>query len=250
MGKLFDIQNLSVTLQGKYLYKNLNFTLNEADRYIYWGPNGCGKSLLLELIFFGHNQDIQKRYKGLKLESGQILDKEGRDLLNPANHDFNTMRKVVYLSQTEEPYRNLTVKEQCMQSCNSMQITWDESKLDYLLGEFGLKDKKNKKIGHRLSPGEGKIIHIISRILKLKVADIFLLDEPLNYLSFHNSKVFNKVMTEEIKQNPALSMIMISHCKAATFPTKAMEYNNQNHTVTFPLDYQAYNCFSDVGEIR
>lgn len=242
MTKLLEIRNLSVTMQGRYLYKDLNFTVNTGDRYIYWGPNGCGKSLLLELIFFGYSRHMADKYKGLNIPSGQILDQEGRNLLNPEVHDLNK-EAIVYLSQKENFIRNATVKEACATSSD-----FDEGKLDRLLEEFGLKDKKNKKIGHHFSPGEEKIIHIISRILKLKAADIFLLDEPLNYLSFHNSKVFNKIMAEEIKQNPDLGIMMVSHCKAATFTNKAIEYNNRDHTVIAHSDYHAYDCFSDDKE--
>ena len=51
-----------------------------------------------------------------------------------------------------------------------------------------------------VSGGEGKLIQLITRILKLPKADIFILDEPLNHLSFENSRKFNDVMIEEIRK--------------------------------------------------
>ena len=121
MGKLIECKNLSVRLQGKCLYENLNFTVNESDRYIFWGPNGAGKSLLLKLIHLGHNGLLAEKYKGLAV-SGQILDKNGRDLINPSAEE----RKIAYVSQEEIFRKNETVKEMCQMSCYGMGVELDE----------------------------------------------------------------------------------------------------------------------------
>lgn len=244
MEKLLEFKDFSVSLAGKCLYESLNFTINKGDRYIYWGPNGSGKSLLLELIFRGFTKELEGRYKGLEI-SGQILDNKGRDWLKLEEKDKEI--KIVHLRQKEQFPRNYTVKDVCRQSCAGMNIEFDEKKLDYLLDVFGLQDKKNKKIHNRCSPGEEKLIYLISRILKLIRADLFLLDEPLNHLSFYNSRKFNQLMLEEIKQNSSLAIMMISHCKAATFIDKAIEY--QERKIIFHPDYQAYDCFLDTDSI-
>lgn len=242
MGKLIECKNLSVRLQGKCLYENLNFTVNESDRYIFWGPNGAGKSLLLKLIHLGHNGLLAEKYKGLAV-SGQILDKNGRDLINPSAEE----RKIAYVSQEEIFRKNETVKEMCQMSCYGMGVELDEERFDFFLREFGLYDKKNKRISNNLSSGEAKIIHIISRLLTLKNVDLLLLDEPLNHLSFENSKTFNRLMLEEINKNPKLGIVMVSHCKAVTFPNKAIKYDSRSRTLADP-PYQSYDCFSDEEE--
>lgn len=238
MVRQLEFKNLTVKLNERVLYEGLNLVINEGERYIFLGPNGIGKSLLLELICLGNSRELASRYKGL-IVSGEILDAEGNDLLNPV-----TGRKIAYVSQNEDFYKNKTIKEMCRTSCNGIGIDLDENKLDYLLKAFGISEKKNQKVKNNVSFGEGKIVHIISRILKLEASGLFILDEPLNHLSFRNSKVFNDLILEEIKQNPKLSIIMVSHCRAMNFADKAMVYTTENKGITFK-DYHSYDCFSN-----
>ena len=138
MGRQLEFKNLTVKLNERVLYEGLNLVINEGERYIFLGPNGIGKSLLLELICLGNSRELASRYKGL-IVSGEILDAEGNDLLNPA-----TGRKIAYVSQNEDFYKNKTIKEMCRTSCNGIGIDLDENKLDYLLKAFGIYEKKNQ----------------------------------------------------------------------------------------------------------
>lgn len=239
MGRQIEFNDLSVRLGERVLYEKMNFIINEGERFIFLGPNGIGKSLLLELICLGNSRELSSRYKGLSV-SGEILDSAGNDLLNPA-----VVRKISYVSQNEDFYKNKTVKEICRTSCNGIGIDLDEDKLDYLLTSFGLLEKKNQKIKNNVSFGEGKIIHIISRLLKLEASNIIILDEPLNHLSFKNSKVFNDLILEEIDHNPRLSIIMVSHCRAMNFAEKAMVYSAENKGIVLK-EYKSYDCFSNT----
>ena len=95
---------------------------------------------------------------------------------------------------------------------------------------FGLVEKKKQKLKNNLSLGQGKLVHIITRLLKLPATNILLLDEPLNHLSFKNSKILNDIILDEIKNNPDLSIIMVSHCRAISF-------------VDQKIEYRSYDCF-------
>lgn len=238
MGRQIELKDLTIRLNERVLYDMVNLTVNEGDRFVFLGPNGIGKSLLLELICLGNSRELASRYKGLSV-SGTILDSDGNDLLNPA-----VRRKIAYVSQNEDFYKNKTVREVCQTSCNGIGIDLNEDKLDYLLRAFGIFDKKNQKIKNNVSFGEGKIVHIISRILKLEASNLFILDEPLNHLSFKNSKVFNDLILEEIQRNPKLSIIMVSHCRAMNFAEKAMVYTTENRGIVF-RKYYSYDCFSN-----
>lgn len=238
MGRQIELKDLTVRLNDRILYDSVSLTVEEGDRFVFLGPNGIGKSLLLELICLGNSRELASRYKGLSV-SGVILDSDGNDLLNPA-----IGRKIAYVSQNEDFYRNKTIKEVCQTSCNGIGIDLDEERLDYLLKAFGIYDKKNQKIKNNVSYGEGKIVHIISRILKLEASSLFILDEPLNHLSFKNSKVFNDLILEEIQRNPKLSIIMVSHCRAMNFAERAMVYTTENKGIAFK-EYHSYDCFSN-----
>ena len=237
MTEQIKFENLTVKLKDRILYKNLNFSINDGDRYIFLGPNGIGKSLLLELIFLGNSRELNERYRGLKV-TGNILTPSGDDLLDPS-----TRRWYSYVSQGEDFYKGMTIKEICQTACRGVGIELNEEKFDSLLNAFGIADKKNLKIKNNVSFGEGKIVHLISRLLKLEVTNVLLLDEPLNHLSFKNSKVFNELLRKEIQLNPNLIIIMVSHCRAMDFTDKAMVYDLEKRNVQF-RPFRSYDCFT------
>lgn len=239
MKRLLEFRNVTISINDEILYDNLNLVISEGDRFIFLGPNGVGKSLLLKLISLGYSRNLQSEYKGLKV-TGQILDKSGNDLLDP-----NVARKQFsYLEQMDTPYNNTTILEEAETACAGSEIDLDEAKLDRLLDTFNLTKKKKKRIKGNVSGGEGKLIQLITRILKLKKADMLILDEPLNHLSFENSRKFNDVIIEEIKNKPELAIIMVSHCRAANFTNKALVYDRISKNLRI-VDYTAYDCFSD-----
>lgn len=237
MAEQIKFENLTIRLKDRILYENLNFSISDGDRYIFLGPNGIGKTLLLEMIFLGNSRELNERYRGLQVTGG-ILDANGEDLLNPS-----TRRRYSYVAQGEDFYRGMTIKEICETACRGVGIDLNENKFDTLLDAFGIADKKNLKIKNNVSFGEGKIVHLISRLLKLDASNVLLLDEPLNHLSFKNSKVLNELLREEIKVNPNLVIIMVSHCRTMDFTDRAMVYNQENRSIQFK-SYRSYDCFT------
>ena len=236
MGKLFEYKNVLITLKDQVLFENISFLFNEGDRYMLMGENGSGKSLLLELVALGKTKDLFERYDVLQV-TGEIIDAYGNDLLDP-----ETERKIAYVAQTEDTYKNTTLLKQAKIATNGVGIDLDEEKLDYLLERFGLTAKKNQKLKNNLSLGQGKLVHIITRLLKLPATNILLLDEPLNHLSFKNSKILNDILLEEIKNNPNLSIIMVSHCRAISFVNQKLEYNYDENCME-KKEYHSYDCF-------
>lgn len=236
MEKLIRFENVVISLKGKILFPDISFDINRGDRYMLLGKNGSGKSLLMELIFGGHTNELSRRYAGLKV-SGHIYDSNGNDLLDPM-----TKRTISYVTQNDEFHRNATFLSEAISACNGIGIDFDEKWFDDLLSRFELADKKKAKIKKNVSCGEGKIINLITRILKLKAADILLLDEPLNHLSFQNSRTFNDIIVEMERQNPNLTILMISHCRAITFVDKIMSYDyERKEMVSRP--YKFFDCF-------
>ena len=105
-----------------------------------------------------------------------------------------------------------------------------------------MSEKKHRKLKNDLSMGQGKIVHLITRILKLPAADILLLDEPLYHLSFCNSRVFNELMMEEIEKNPELTVVTVSHCRALSYADRGLTYNGAENRMEETL-YSSYDCF-------
>lgn len=236
MRNVFEFVNVKVTLNNRVLFPDISFTIREGDCLMLRGKNGSGKSLLLELMFSGYTNELRRRYGGLKVE-GHIFDSNGNDLLDP-----HTERTISYVTQNEDFHSNATFLSEAITASRGVGMELDEAWFDELLSLFGIADKKKQKIHRNVSCGEGKIIHLITRILKLKATNILLLDEPLNHLSFQNSKVFNDVLNKLKKENPKLTVVMISHCRAVNFIDQAIQYNYETQQME-RIPYLAYNCF-------
>ena len=88
MAEQIRFKNLTVRLKDRVLYENLDFSINDGDRYIFLGPNGIGKSLLLEMLFLGNSRELNERYRGLQV-TGSILDAKGEELLDPSTRRQN-----------------------------------------------------------------------------------------------------------------------------------------------------------------
>ena len=86
MTNILEIKNLTVSVDGKEVIKNLNLTLEAGKVHALMGPNGSGKSSLASTIM-GHPK--------YKIEKGQILFK-GEDITNIPPDERS--RKGVFLS--------------------------------------------------------------------------------------------------------------------------------------------------------
>ena len=241
MNKLVEVKNLTIKLGERVLFENLNFTIEKGDSYMLLGDNGTGKSLLLELIALGNYEDLREKYAGLTTQ-GEILNSNGENLLSPKVEN----RRIVYVTQNENFYNNATILSQVCTTCNGAGVELNEDELDALLEYFEIKTNKNKKLKNNLSYGEGKLVHLVSKLLTLEKADILLLDEPLNHLSFKNSKRLNDLIIKIKNNNPDLAILTISHCCAINFVDKALRYNyNEKKMETF--NYSSYDCFDRIS---
>lgn len=106
MKKLLEFKNVTISIYDEVLYNDLNLVISEGERFIFLGPNGVGKSLLLKLISLGYSNNLQSEYKGLKVK-GQILDSSGNDLLDPKV----ARKNISYSEQMDIPYSNTTILE-------------------------------------------------------------------------------------------------------------------------------------------
>ena len=72
---LFELKNVNVGWDGKLVLKNLSWTLKKGEHWLIQGPNGCGKTTLLELIT-GDNKQVYSNdvtIFGIKRGSGESI---------------------------------------------------------------------------------------------------------------------------------------------------------------------------------
>lgn len=169
---VLEVSDLSIGFDD-ILLENVNFEIKSTDKVVIIGPNGTGKTTLLQEIF-------KNNYPSIK---------------------FSEETKVAYLSQLKGETLNEsnTVFEEFF---NAGFKTYDEITACVL--SYGLNDNVvNQKI-ESLSGGEKNILQLAK--LSYNKSDMLLLDEPTSHLD-----TYSQIALEKAIENYNGAILMVSH---------------------------------------
>ena len=169
---------------------NLSFSVNDGEIFGLLGLNGAGKTTTFRMIL------------------GLLDDYTGNIYLDDKKIDYSVTDKIGFLTEERSLLTKLTVLEQIKfyGVLKEMKESDIESKLDYYLDLFNVKEYKNKKI-KELSKGNQQKIQFISSIIH--EPKLLILDEPFSGLDPLNVELFKKVIID--LKNKGTSIIFSSH---------------------------------------
>lgn len=150
---MLKVQDLSISFDGKQIFNDLNFIVNDKEKVGLIGRNGCGKTTLFKIL------------------SGKIKDYEG-EVSIPKGY------KVGYLEQHLQFTQETVLEEACLALPEyKKEATWDAEKI---LTQLGFSEEEEQKSPQEFSGGW----QIRLNLAKLLISEpnILLLDEPTNYL--------------------------------------------------------------------
>jgi len=193
---ILTLSNISKSLGGKPILKNISFSLQHGQILGLLGPNGAGKSTLFNLI-------IGKIFP----ESGEIrLNNEKINLL-PIHK--RALKGISLLEQHKGLFGNLTAYENLyailelyIEDKNKI-----EAKIFQLLSFFGLQYLANVQ-ANKMSGGEYKKISTLQRICNKNIK-VLLLDEPMAALDPLSISSIKKFILE--LRSMGLSVIITDH---------------------------------------
>ncbi|MFD2157939.1 molybdate ABC transporter ATP-binding protein ModF [Rubritalea tangerina] len=198
-----DLRSIRVAYHNKVILDQLNWTIHPKQHWKVSGPNGCGKSTLVNLISGDHPQCYSNEIYlfGKKRGIGEsIWDiKQHMGLMSTTlhqQHRITITAETVILSgffDTIGVYRPTTSEHR------SITLEW----LDYL----GLTEHKNTNF-HQLSFGQQRIL-LIARAL-VKRPHLLILDEPCQGLDPMNRALVINLIEKLVAHNAA-QLIYISH---------------------------------------
>jgi iron complex transport system ATP-binding protein len=206
---LVEVKNAVFAYGSENIFEDINFQLNKGEVLCLLGPNGCGKTTLLDCIL-----------GLLRLKSGDIFlnDKNINDL---KTHQI--ARSIAYVPQMHQktfPYRVIDVVlmgrasyTTLFSSPSSEDIDIAENALEQV-GIIKLKDRPYTQ----LSGGQGQLV-MLARALTQN-APMLVMDEPTAHLDFkHELNVLETVI--HLVHEKKLSIIMATH-----FPNHALSFEN------------------------
>lgn len=220
--KMLEIQNLSVSMDGKQLLTDINMTVHQNARHLLSGHNGSGKSTLVQTISGNPEYTI---------DCGKIIF-DGRDITNE-NTTTRALLGIFLGAQNVPEISGLTVLsflKHSMAAHKSFETGHDLSMGEFLENLENArtkldipKDWLNRSINVGFSGGERKRLMLLRLILtKPKLA---ILDEPD---SGADASVQQQIV-DTIHEMPNTTFLFISHQKNFTELVQPTDITTLSH---------------------
>lgn len=196
---LLQVENLSFSYHNRKILNKVSFTVDQGEIFCILGPNGCGKTTMLDCIL-----GLNKPYEG-------IVNIDGANALtmSPAKK----AQKIAYVSQKSDrtfPYTVLeivlmgrTAYSGMFSSPGEEDMVIAENAL-HSVGMYSFKDHLYTK----LSGGEGQLVKIARAIAQ--DTKLIILDEPTSHLDFRHELNVIKYIAKIVKDK-GTSVIMATH---------------------------------------
>lgn len=225
---ILDVKNLKYGYsKDKILFNDVSFSLKKGEILTLLGPNGVGKSTLLNCL-----ANLIKPLNGIvKLDNNDISKINHRD----------TAQLLGYVPQLQDPTFAYTVKEYVVMGRAPYLDTFSRpSQEDYDLVDSTLDKLDITRLSHqafdKLSGGERQLV-AFSRVI-VQQPKIILLDEPTAHLDYGNQYHTIKMIKDLAKQG--YTIILTTH-----MPEHALLLNDKVGI----LDYDGTFLFGDAKEI-
>lgn len=201
----FRMESVNITCGNRTILKDIDWQLNNGEKWALTGPNGSGKSTLLSLIYadnpksYSNTLYLFDRKRGTGESIWDIKSRIG--YVSPEMHlyfmeDIPTIRIVA-----SGFFDSIGVFRKCSQEQESVAMEW--------LRCFGMEHIAHKSF-LTLSSGEQRMA-LLARAF-VKDPDLIILDEPLHGLDVANKERASKII-ECFCRREGKSMVYVTHYK-------------------------------------
>ena len=168
MARWLDVKNVEGGYGSVKIIHGIDMHVEEGEFVTIIGPNGCGKSTLIKIIF------------GIATYYGGKVEHKGEDVSGWRTDRLAT-RGIAYVPQVDNVFPSLSVEENLQMGGNSLSSSLLNERIGHALDMFpDLKDRTHD-LAASLSGGERQML-AIGRAL-INQPDFLLLDEPTAALS-------------------------------------------------------------------
>lgn len=207
---ILEVKNLNFSYDNKKILNGINFNIEKGEILCIFGPNGCGKTTMLDCLL-GVN----------KVEKGEILI-ECKNISNMKVEEI--AKKVAYVPQKHQHTFGYTVLEMVLMGRTAHTSMFSSPrKEDVKFAEDCLKKvgmyRFKDRIFNSLSGGEAQLVKLARALAQ--ETNLIIFDEPTSHLDFRHELNVIKYMSKLIK-GKNISIIMATH-----FPNHAFYFENQ-----------------------
>ncbi|MEG6523830.1 ABC-F family ATP-binding cassette domain-containing protein [Desulfotomaculum sp. 1211_IL3151] len=216
--QLLDIENLSVTIDGKQVINNLSFTVNKGDKIAFVGPDSLVKTTLFKVLMGELPATEENSYRWGVSTSQAYFPKDNVDYFNV---DLNLVDWLRQYSRDQE-----------------------ESYVRGFLGRMLFSGEETQKNCQVLSGGE-KVRCMLSRMM-LSGANVLILDEPTNHLDLESITALNNGL---IKFDGTILFVSQDHQFIQTIANRIIEIT-PNGLIDWQMTYDEYLTNEEVKRLR
>jgi len=188
---LIHIENLSISYDGREIFHDLSFTLEQGDRLALMGGNGSGKSSIIKLV----TGDGALSHGHVNIASGLIISYVPQDT-SFLSGDLKTF--------AEEHQIDESLFKAILRKLDFARIQFEKEMQDY-------------------SAGQKKKVLIAASLCQQ--AHVYIWDEPLNYID-----VLSRMQIEDLITTFKPTMLFVEHDRAFcdNVATKIVDLSNLN----------------------
>ena len=201
---LINLEKIGRIKKGKTILNDIDWTINEGDRWVLYGLNGAGKTTLLNII-----NAYESPTRGHMTLFGMQPGKVGYSADNVRNHIGFVSNSLMERFQEGELVKDVVMsgayKSIGLYTEPSEEVR--ENALN-LLKQVGMEDFKEQYYG-LLSTGERQRV-LIARAL-MGQPDLLVLDEPVSGLDFLAREAVLSALDNLYHHYPDLAVIYVTH---------------------------------------
>jgi ATP-binding cassette subfamily F protein 3 len=198
---LVNLKNVSIQLQDSPLIDKLSFSVHCGELVALIGPNGCGKTTILKLV--------ESRWR----DDARTLADEG----------FRISGSVVFASDTNLVYLPQSLTATIRSAGDTSDAKPDALAVESrLCAEFGL--AKARDAEGAMSDGERQKRALVATLLS--DADLYLLDEPTNYLDMTGITALEHHLERLIRLRRGVILVTHDRTLVENFATQTLLITN------------------------
>ena len=189
-GRGIEVRGLTKQFDGGYVYRNFDLDLQDGEFVSIFGPNGCGKSTLINMI-----SGMTPMDSGTVLFNGKPIAKTKLSYVFQNYRDalFPWMRSI---SNIQYPLRLLNLDRKSR-----------DRRVEALLAEFDVRIDLHR-YPYELSGGQQQTISILRALIT--DPEVLFLDEPFSALDYEMT-LFMRERLQHVFMKRRNTMIFVSH---------------------------------------